>query len=168
MRSQQIWWSQGGWRHWFFFLQEWSNTLAYFYCFIETKSWEHWWVIYSIISVTLTYLNVVMFVSGLWRGQQKKNVEKMYTSIAAEQLNEFGTVINSVNKASDSVNWPRNPRSTFLAWITSRILMMVTFWLMDHWQGAQRRVVIQRLMKLNHQTLRYIFFFCSSILTYLV
>ena len=34
-----------------------------------------------------------MSLSGFGRGQRKKNVKKMYTSIAADQLDEFGTVV---------------------------------------------------------------------------
>ena len=35
----------------------------------------------------------LLCLSGLRHGQQKKKIEKMYTSIAAEQCNEYGTVI---------------------------------------------------------------------------
>jgi hypothetical protein len=41
----------------------------------------------------LPLLFYVISLSGLRRGQRKKNTEKLYTSIAAEQLNEFGSVI---------------------------------------------------------------------------
>ena len=35
----------------------------------------------------------LLCLSGLRRGQQKKKIEKMYTSIAAEQRNEYDTII---------------------------------------------------------------------------
>ena len=47
----------------------------------------------SCIIYYFCYFNVVISLSGLRRGQWKKNIEKMYTSIVAEQHNKYGTVI---------------------------------------------------------------------------
>jgi hypothetical protein len=48
----------------------------------------------TLVSSILYYLHSYCnYFSALRRGQRKKNIEKMYTSIAAEQCNEDGVII---------------------------------------------------------------------------
>ena len=70
-----------------------AHDIEFFYSESETTPLQNDKSASKFYSILLPLLFNVISLSDLRRGQRKKNTEKMLTSIAAEQCNEFGVVI---------------------------------------------------------------------------